>query len=161
VQLDRLINSSPNKTLKELMLYFTWEKYKQRTRMYKLPMTLGVQVSKLGAATQMEYWVPALNQTPIHPQELQIYHSAKTKQCRRSWQIGKKSEGKYKLDALVTYPIMNALPKLFVFSLRKYMQAAKEIATCSSNTIVLSTSKYSCHGASGKRRGRERQSNDI
>lgn len=26
---------------------------------------------------------------------------------------------------------MNALDKLFVFSLRKYMQAAKEIATCS------------------------------
>lgn len=29
-----------------------------------------------------------------------------------------------------TYPIANALPKLFVFSFKKYMQAAKETATC-------------------------------
>jgi len=50
---------------------------------------------------------------------------------------------------------MNALPKLFVFSLRKYMQAAKEIATCS-NTTVLSTSKYSCHKGSRKRRATAR-----
>jgi len=54
---------------------------------------------------------------------------------------------------------MNALAKLFVFSLRKYMQAAKEIATCS-KTIVQSTSNYSCHKGSRKRRKRrDRHSN--
>jgi len=35
------------------------------------------------------------------------------------------------------------------------MQAAKEIATCS-NTTVLSTSKYSCHKGSRKRRATAR-----
>jgi hypothetical protein len=48
----------------------------------------------------------------------------------------KKKNGKIKKKSnfqsfhYLTHPIMKALPKLFVFSLRKYMQAAKETATC-------------------------------
>lgn len=42
----------------------------------------------------------------------------------------KKIKGKTQVEAnYTTHPITNALAKLFVFSFRKYMQAAKEIAT--------------------------------
>jgi len=93
---------------------------------------LRVQGSKLGATTLLEYWVPAMNQRPIQPQELQTYNCAVKE---NKWLT--KIKGKTQVEAsYTTHPITKALAKLFVFSFRKYMQAAKEIATYSKRTVL-------------------------
>ena len=110
-----------------------WEKCSQETRRRMLPTKLGVQASRSVSIKRMGSWEPRRNHTPNQQQEIQVCGDANN--CSKQHETNER-KNKQGWTPKATYPIMKALARLFVFSLRKYMQAAKETATYTENTSI-------------------------